>query len=234
MNLIGFIAFIFWVAILIVASYFIDRFLVQLISPRLYRIIITPGIIIHELSHALACVLMRAKINRIRFFAPSGGAVEHQPPRMPLIGKPIISLAPLIGVTLAIFGLAYYMGYRAAMPQIDFSSSFLLNFNTLFKGAFKIISLSFGDWQFWAFLYLLLSLSASIAPSITDLKNAAFSTIFIAIIVGLLIRFNIGTALTAHVISNYLGWIIALGAMFEILALVIIIPIYMVKRIITR
>lgn len=234
MNLSGFIAFIFWVAILIVVSYLIDKFLVQLIPRKLYRVLITPGVIVHELSHALACVLMRAKINRIRFFDSSGGAVEHQPPRVPLIGKPIISLAPLMGVTMAIFGLAYYMGYHVVVPRIDFLSSFLLNFNVLAKGAFKIISLSFGDWQLLVFLYLLISLSASIAPSATDLKHAALGAGLIVIIVGLLINFDIGTAVISQVISKYLGWVIALGAMFEMLALIIIILIYIPKRIIKQ
>lgn len=234
MNLSSFIAFIFWVAILIVASYLIDKFLAQLISSRLYRILITPGIIVHELSHAIACVLMRAKINRIRFFTESGGAVEHQPPRVPLIGKPVISLAPLAGVTMTIFGLAYYIGYHAIVSRIDFSTSFLLNFSVLAKGVFKIVTWSFGDWQFWVFLYLLISLSASIAPSTTDLKQAALGAGVMAIIIGLLINFNTGTAMISYVISQYLGWVIALGAMFEMLSLGIIIPIYIIKRAIKR
>lgn len=234
MNLSVLIAFIFWIVILIFASWLIDHLLAQLISRRLYRIVITPGIIVHELSHTLACILMRAKIMRIRFFAAQGGAVEHQPPRVPIIGRPIIGLAPLVGVTLAIFGLAYYFGYQVATPTVNFSSSFFTNFGILALGVFDIFTLSLGHWQFWLFLYLVVSLSASIAPSTTDLKHAAAGAILVTVVAGILLYFDIGTKVINTTVSKYLGWVVALGAMFEIIALVVIIPIYLIKKLIGR
>ena len=234
MSISAYIAFLVWIVILILASWLIDKLLVMIIPRRIYRMIITPGIIVHELSHAIACVFMRAKIVRIKFFAESGGAVEHHLPKVPIIGKPIIGMAPLFGVTLTIFGLAYYFGYHASAVSIDFAGSFLANFGVLAKTVFDNISFSLRDWQFWLFLYLIISLSASIAPSTTDLKHAAIGTVLIAVIVGLLLNYNIGSNLFATAIGKYLGWVVTLGAMFEIFVLIVITPIYIIKRAVRR
>lgn len=230
MGLTVYLAFIIWVVILIAASFMIDKFLSRLVSRKIYRMIITPGIIVHELSHAIVCIFVRAKITRIRFFAESGGSVEHYPPKLPVIGRPLIGMAPLFGVTLSIFGLAYYFGFHSSIPPIDLSASFFSNISLLASSALKYMSFSLGDWQFWVFLYLLISLSASIAPSTVDLKQAAWGALIVIIVVGLLVYFNIGRNVISTVITDYLGWVIALGALFELLVLVVITPFVILKK----
>lgn len=234
MILSTYFAFLFWFILLIVFSFILD-FLWSRIFPRHgYRFFITAGIIVHELSHAAACVLMRARISRIRFFAPEGGVVEHGPPRVKIIGKPIISLAPLIGCSLSLLGLFYLFGYQNNGPIINFSLSFFQNFNLLFQSALEFFNQFANTWSFWLFLFLTTSIAASIAPSTTDLKHAFWGLAFLLIVGGILIYFHIGDNYLNKIINSFLGRIVSLGTLMEFFALIITLPIFIIKRITKR
>ena len=72
------------------------------------------GVPVHELSHALACVLTRRRIRDVQLFAPnpqdgSMGSVTYEtgPHVIGWLSGCVIGLAPLGGGTLALFGLAW-------------------------------------------------------------------------------------------------------------------------------
>jgi hypothetical protein len=65
------------------------------------RILLFPGVIVHELAHAVACVITNTKIERISFWDEAGGSVTHHKPRFSFVTQPLISLAPLpVGIGL--------------------------------------------------------------------------------------------------------------------------------------
>ncbi|MFA6271622.1 MAG: M50 family metallopeptidase [Patescibacteria group bacterium] len=230
----NYLAFLMWFALLIIFSFLLD-FLWSRIFPRHgYRWFITLGIIIHELSHAIACVLVRARIVRIRFFAPEGGEVEHGQPRVPIIGKPIIGLAPLVGCSLSLWGLFVLFGYHNALPNIDFSATFLQNVNVLFQSALDFFRSYSNDWMFWLFLYLATGISASIAPSTVDIKNAIWGILFLIILGGLMIHYSVGEEALATLVNKYLGRVVSLGALMEFFALIVTVPIYLFKKIMSK
>src|SRR5687768_18527214 len=73
-------------------------------SYRLYRLILLPGVVVHELSHTLACLLTRTSIHQISFWDETGGKVIHEKPKWPIITQPFISVAPLpVGIGLLLF-----------------------------------------------------------------------------------------------------------------------------------
>lgn len=228
----SYIAFLTWFALLIVFSFVLDYLWSRIFPRHGYRWFITPGIIIHELSHAIACVLMRAKIMRIRFFAPEGGEVEHGQPRVPIIGKPIIGLAPLFGCSLSLWGLFVIFGYHNSFPTIDFSGEFFQNVNLLFQSALDFFREYSHEWKFWLFLYIATGISASIAPSTVDIKNAIWGILFLIILGGLVIHYGIGERVLYTMINKYLGPVVSLGALMELFALIATLPVYFVKKLI--
>ena len=116
---------------------------------RIYQIILFPGVVIHELSHFVFCLLSGARVHNVEFFSPSGGSVTHSKPKLPVIGMFLISLAPfLVGITLVYF----------LYPQlIVFDSSQ----STLWLIISKVI-----------ISYLLVAIIISMFPSGRDFKNA--------------------------------------------------------------
>ncbi|MFA6391272.1 MAG: hypothetical protein WCW66_00780 [Patescibacteria group bacterium] len=218
-----------WFVMLIVFSFVLDYLWSRIFPKHGYRWFITLGIVIHELSHAVACVLVGAKIMKISFFAPSGGEVEHGPPRIPIIGKPIIGLAPLIGCSLSLWGLFVLFGYHNSLPVIDFSAEFLQNVNTLFQSALEFFKQYSNNWMFWLFLYLATGISASIAPSTVDIRNAIWGILFLTILGGAMMYYGIGNELIEKLINKYLGRVVSLGALMEFFALIVTLPIYFIK-----
>jgi len=233
-NLSSYFAFIVWFVLLVLFSFVLDCLWCRIFPRRGYRLFITLGIVIHELSHAIACVLMRARIFRIRFFAPEGGAVEHGPPKIPIIGKPIIGLAPLFGCSLALLGLFFLFKYQQDLPSIDFSASFFANIKELFQSTLDFFRSYANHWTFWLFLYFSASIAASIAPSTTDLKNAFWGIIFLVVLGWALVYFQIGENFVGKIINQYLGRVITLGALMESIVLVITVPIYFIKKLVSR
>jgi hypothetical protein len=68
------------------------------------RILLFPGVIIHELAHAAACLVTNTKIEQISFWDEAGGSVVHHKPKFSFVTQPFISLAPLpVGIGLLFF-----------------------------------------------------------------------------------------------------------------------------------
>src|SRR3989304_5104800 len=82
-----------------IALYLISEYLhrsMSSVSRTLYVVLMLPGTIVHELSHAAVALLMGARITEFSVI-PSGntlGHIEHTPPKIPFIGDAAISIAP--------------------------------------------------------------------------------------------------------------------------------------------
>lgn len=170
------VLFIF-LLIIIIVSFMIDRLLANTFLGKSYRYFVAPGVILHELAHALFCIITGAKIVKISFFEKDGGKVEHEKSKIPLFGQALISFAPLFFGIVAVFFLARFLGLKPEMidlKNIDYSG-FLANAKILFK------SLNFHSYLNWLLLYLVLSVAVTMTPSTEDFKNAM---IFIVVFSG--------------------------------------------------
>jgi hypothetical protein len=238
-----FILFFVFCALVTLLSFILDRCWASILPGRiLHRIFLTPGIIVHELSHALACILTGASIQEISFFSEEGGHVTHTKSKIPLLGQPIISMAPMLGIPLFLLALSlifrYFLGcwFLFSEPQLDSLSSAWDYFSIPFM-MFKMNFYTFHNWWFILYLYLTLSLVVCLAPSGQDLRNSYIGLIALFIL-GLLVIF----------VSGYLGWgtpvmkfiiywlyyAFGIGLMLEIIALIITIPIYLLTRMFRR
>jgi hypothetical protein len=139
-------------------------------SKTLYVILMFPGTIAHETSHAVVAFLMGASITKFSVI-PSGdtlGHIEYTAPKIPLIGNAAISIAPLIGCPAILLLISRYFGVHFDFPPASFDiiaeSRFLLD------GTFYFITgLDYFNLKTYAFLYLALTLGAGAAPSKTDI-----------------------------------------------------------------
>ncbi len=65
-------------ALLMLVGALLDHLWAKILGAgKIYRIFVTPGILVHELSHALACLLMGAKVTDMTIFDKEGGHVTH-------------------------------------------------------------------------------------------------------------------------------------------------------------
>lgn len=175
---------------------------------NLIEILFFPGVLFHEFSHFISCILVRAKVTRVRF-----KSVTHIKTG-PWKGF-IISFAPFLLGNLASI-LLFWVGHKGlkysfALPQLEFLSVgvfFWLGFsiatfcfpsetdarnamNTLFE--FYLNSLSFkGGWIKWLFCLL------TLIPIFTPMAViAAFMLFFsriegLGLLWGILLFFGVG------------------------------------------
>ncbi|MFA6963587.1 MAG: hypothetical protein WC227_02635 [Patescibacteria group bacterium] len=156
----------------------VDFFLVRSFFGKNYRLFVAPGVIIHEMSHFLACLLTGAKVTKVVVFDTSGGSVEHEKPRIPVIGQVLISFAPFIIGTGIIYFMSLHLGLKPVnLKEIDLSVGGILSY------AKSMVSpINFADWKNWLIFYIVLNVIVTMTPSKQDFKNMALLLILILVV----------------------------------------------------
>jgi hypothetical protein len=224
----------------IAISLALDILWAQVISLRsLYYVIRAPGVIVHECSHILGCIITGAKIKKVVFFSERGGSVTYTSSKIPYIGDVVISTAPLVCIPMVLAGLTWvfsqYLGcvfppMPVAVNSMDALYGLVITIAILFT---QNLIVRFNPW-FLIYLYLTVTLVLSLAPSAQDMKNAAIG-IGIILIVCILILLSSLPSLVNILVSiiHLIGIGFTFGLMFEIIALVISSPLiiwYLYKR----
>jgi hypothetical protein len=215
----------------IVISLALDILWAQVILLRsLYSAIRAPGVIVHECSHILGCIITGAKIKNVVFFSERGGSVTYTSSKIPYIGDVVISTAPLVCIPIVLAGLTWvfsqYLGcvfppMPVAVNSMDALYGLVITIAILFT---QNLIVRFNPW-FIVYLYLTVTLVLSLAPSAQDMKNAAIG-IGIILIAGILILLSSLPSLVNMLVSiiHLIGIGFTFGLMFEIIALVISTP----------
>ena len=204
-----------------------------------YYAIRAPGVIVHECSHILGCLITGAKVKKVVFFSEKGGSVTYTSSKIPYLGDVVISTAPLFCIPLVLAGCTWvfsqYLGcVFPPLPMGVDSMDALLGLCIGIIGMFtQNLIVRFNPW-FLLYLYVTLTLVLSLAPSTQDMKNAAIG-IGIIILVGILILWSsLPMAVTLlEEITRLVGIGFAFGLMSGIIALVISSPLmvwYVHKR----
>lgn len=143
------------------------------------------GAPVHELSHALMCVVFRHEIVEMALFRPDRqrqrlGYVVHtfRPGNIyEEVGNFFIGVAPLAGGTVALLLLLVTFWpdtARAALfqldPSLDFWTQTARAVQNLFAGLFATENLA--SLRLWLFLYLVLCIGSHMGPSRDDYRGA--------------------------------------------------------------
>lgn len=179
--------FILLALIVTLVSYGFDRLYAQVVPARfLYYAIRLPGVVLHEISHALGCLVCGAGIKKIVLFSQGGGSVIHAKPKIPIIGTVIISTAPLLLLPLLmavitwVFSSFFHCSLAPGLPG-EAGAAPLFRTITGIAGIFiDNLYLRFNGW-FLLYLYLITSIILSLAPSPQDFRNAAAGIAAVAI-----------------------------------------------------
>lgn len=161
-----------------------NRIAFERFGKRLYLLLMWPGVCVHELSHAAACLLTRTRITEVHLFAPQAGErgelvlgyVAYETPRSRL-ARAFIGSAPFFGGTAVLLLLAWWAvphSFALAQAVIGNADPGLL-FQRLVGFAAAAGSEAWqrahgGSGWTWLAVYLFLSVSAHVAPSRPDLK----------------------------------------------------------------
>lgn len=214
---------------IIILSFLINTILVSSIG-GIYRIFVAPGVILHELSHAFGCITTGAKISSIQVFKKDGGEVRHAPPKIPIIGQIIISLAPFVVGFLAIYFIAKVVGMKTI--ALDSQLSFLSHpLNALWE---MFRSIDFHAIRTWLAFYLILTIAVTMTPSTQDLRNVFLSIITLVVVLYLIVRY-----LGVHIDYSYIlrpellailgsSIIILIAALFLSIVLAVVVGIFRV------
>jgi hypothetical protein len=154
-------------------------------SSIILRYFFFPGTAIHELSHALACLLFGIRVYRVVLFHPTPdqngnyrlGYVEHSgadPFRSTIVG-----IAPLIGCAQ----VTYLTYLWATGTHISFQPITVKSFYD------SLNYLHIANWKTYVFFYIALACALSGDPSDVDLKSLPALTITV-ILLGVLIYFT--------------------------------------------
>lgn len=162
---------------LIILSFLIDFLLSRSFLGPKYRIILAPGVIIHEFAHGFACILTGAKVSEMSLFEKEGGHVRHTKPKIPILGPIIISLAPLVVGILAIYFTSKFLSSSSIdLVKSGFSiQGVIVNDIALVKNVVHFMPKN------WILLYITVSVAVTMLPSRQDLYNA-FSPLLLLIL----------------------------------------------------
>ncbi len=167
------------------------------------------GTPIHELGHALFCILFMHKIADIKFFKPDPltgtlGYVYHKWNRSnpwQVLGNLFIGIGPVILGCGVLFATFYFLipnsfqlwdSILTNANKIDTNYSIGSYFAILEDSALTVFELIFTTtnlttWRFWVFCYLSICISSNIRLSLSDIKGT-FSGFGCLILIFLLIN----------------------------------------------
>ncbi len=116
--------------------------------------VLYPGVVIHELSHLLFCVLLGVRVKRFKLFDSGSGFVEYESEGRSIIKDFLISIAPLlVGSLLLYLSSEYIPRSNGYLPMV-------------------------------IMVYICVSVFLSMFPSKKDLSNALWSyiTLFVTLV----------------------------------------------------
>jgi len=191
-----YIVTVIWFMAVLAIAYYADRVWSRLLGGA-YWVFLAPGVAVHELSHAAGCLLMFAKITKIKLFGREGGEVQHGPPRVPIVGQAIISLAPVAGCAVVLVLVGYLLNapmYRSigAIPmKFDLSAQGVGSFvgksvQAIWAGSRGIVYSNWLSWKTYVFVYAAICLGISLRPSTRDLRNSFVGLAAIGAVIAIL------------------------------------------------
>lgn len=189
------------------------------------------GVPLHELGHALFCVIFNHKITDIQLFKPDKndgtlGYVTHSyNPKnwYQAVGNFFIGCGPIIlgalmlyFITVLFFSDTFVLQKMSLIPQKNISfvsffttiGHFLQQVFVSFWQFFK--QQNFSSWQFWVYMYLSLAISSHMELSLPDIRTmlrgllVLCAILLLSALVAEVFDFSLAAMFSSSLIMNYL------------------------------
>ena len=163
------------------------------INARMVRVFLFPGTIVHELSHALLCLVTGTTIKELNLFAASSTGIKYDKPKVPVLFDFIIAAAPVFGCAVFIFFIS-----RILSNPIHLDSSFPQDFHASIQGLFDLLRnlidavwttfntfrsrLHVQDVRHVLFLYAMIVFTVSMSPHKQDIKYLVLGFAILSVI----------------------------------------------------
>ncbi len=259
-QLTSFVGFVFFVGFLIAV---LNRIFYSLAGNKM-SVVYATGLIgtpIHELSHAIMCIIFGHKITEVRLFQIDSddgtlGYVKHSyNPRniYHLIGQYFIGVAPIFVGSIALYlAMRYFTpGTYGEVTQIfneldsvgDGSFNWFANFGKIFKRIIGSLFSSLGDGILsWVFMLLSMCIALHMNLSKADVKGAIVAIPLIAIllfVVNFILGFISKSAYSAFIramdsVGIFIAVMLSLSLIFSVLCVAVAIAFRAVSSLIKR
>ncbi len=161
-------------------SFGIEKLWEKHLNVKVVKFFLFPGIIVHELSHALLCLITGTTIKDLNIFKPVSGTIKYDRPKIPLLFDFFITVSPLFGCAFALIVASMVLGNPIRLEE-TLPNEFTYSFQAVFdyaKDSLDIIWLTLN--KFWSqgfhtvgsILFFLASIifTVSMAPHRGDIK----------------------------------------------------------------
>jgi hypothetical protein len=159
------------------------RGIVRKITPLpAVKIVLLPGMLIAMVARALACVLARAPVKAVHPPWSPGEPIEHEAPTVPLFGRLVLGLLPLIAGSASVVACRQLLepeltvGY--ALPAMEAGPGALSTYVEGAAGMVKEAAAAASNpvlqsWRTAVFLYLAASILIYAAPRLSEWGHVA-------------------------------------------------------------
>ncbi len=205
----------------------------QEIALWLYALLLFPGVLVHELSHALAATILGVRIGRISLF-PRREKGHIQLGFVPveetdILRASLIGAAPLFSGTLLIFGIGYFV---FGSPEV-------------------IAALSAGDWlaamgglvtavqapDAWVWAALIFAVGNTMLPSRSDTHAWPLLGLILVLLLGVAMLAGAGSALLtalAGFLTWGVRWVVLLGGSTLLVDLPFFFVLFLVEKLLEQ
>jgi len=200
---------------------------------KIIRVILLPGSIVHDLSHALVCLITGTTIKELNLFALNGSEIKYDKPKIPVVFDFLIVAAPIFGCAFFIFFVSTILGNPIGFKQpinYDFHFS-LYGLFSIIKYLYLAVVTTFYTFyrQFHItnishifFLLTVLIFSFSMAPKREDIKYLFLGFFVLAITFFCLEKFGV------HLLK-YSWWRFCIHDVWAITALALCVQIFLLS-----
>lgn len=210
------------------------------------------GTFIHELSHAIMCIIFSHKITKIKLFQVNSvdgilGYVHHSYDSSNIyqrIGNFFIGIAPIVVGFLFLTGLFnllmpdVFKEIYAFVQEVDLRNG-IGGFFTNIKPLFALLFSCFGYWQWWIFVFIGSFIALHMTLSKADWQGArsgiiTFLVAFAVIDAGIAVININGLYIITKSILSFALFVIYFGILFIAAALAIMVSALVIGKFISR
>lgn len=220
-----YLAFAFGFIVIIFTSFGIEKLWSKYLNVKIVKTFLFPGSVIHELSHALLCLVTGTTIKELNIFKlENSGGMQHDRPKVPYLFDFFIATSPVFGCASVLIIISIILGnpiqVSESLPNeitfsmklvFDYAKNFLdmiwLTLNAFWKIGFHSISSTL-------FIIASIIFTVSMAPHKRDIKYIVLGFIILGAVLFFLELFGIS-------LLGYKWWDQALESSWKIVTYII-------------